>query len=468
MSYLEGKIAAAIEKSDKSPKPKPGVGTNSFTPLPWQLAPLRDKSSTVLLSGPSGAGRSMCAAQKMDAYLRKYPGSMGIMLRKKRQSMTNSTVLMFERTVLSRDSFVRHFSSKMRFEYQNGSILAYGGMADEEQKEAIRSIGQAGAIDIAWMEEASRFKEEDYNEILGRMRGQAAPWRQILLSTNPDGPYHWIRRRMILGREASVYEAGPLDNPYNPADYIDSLRKLTGVTRLRLLDGKWAQSEGVIWDWDDRIHAQSKSELLASTVRDTNISPVVDNDGILIPNPDVTQSIAVGVDWGFTGRGTMLVCGMDVKRDVRTIFEVSKSQRTIDWWIDKAQWVMETFSPDIFVCDPARPEFLQQFIEAGIPAIAANNDVLYGIERVTEKLAHEDGGEPSLFVYTDCLEEVDEVCHSKGFPTSLLEEIPGYVWAENKAGVQEKPKKVNDHSCDALRYVVTFLNDCDGMGIDFA
>jgi len=410
----------------------------------------------------------MCAAQKMDAYLRKYPDAMGVMLRKKRQSMTNSTVLMFERTVVQGDPFIRHFSSKLRFEYANGSILAYGGMADEEQKEAIRSIGQAGSIDIAWMEEATRFLESDYNEILGRMRGQAAPWRQIILSTNPDGPMHWIRRRLILGGEASVYEAGPLDNPYNPDDYIESLRKLTGVTRLRLLEGKWAQSEGVIWDWNDSIHSVSRQKMLDATVRGTKTPATLWDNTHILPNPEVTTITAVGVDWGYTSRGTMMVSSMDVKRDVRVLHEVSKTQRTIEWWIEKARELSAIYHPDIFVCDPARPEFLQQFVEAGLPAVPANNDVLYGIERVSEKLELDDDGRPSLTIYSGCLEEPDEVCEEKGLPSGIIEEIPGYVWAENKDGVQEKPKKIHDHSCDTLRYSVTFLNDCDGMGMDYA
>jgi len=33
-----------------------------------------------------------------------------------------------------------------------------------------------------WVEEANALVEDDYNEVLPRMRGTAAPWRQIILT----------------------------------------------------------------------------------------------------------------------------------------------------------------------------------------------------------------------------------------------------------------------------------------------
>ncbi len=148
-----------------------------FRPLPWQVPAWRDTSSVVLLTGSAGGGKSRLAAEKLHAYCLRYPGAMALMLRKTRESMVNSSVLFMARQVIGDDPQVVHLPSRHRFEYANGSILAYGGMADEAQREQIRSIGQDGGLDIAWMEEASRFSEADFNELLPRMRGKAAPWR---------------------------------------------------------------------------------------------------------------------------------------------------------------------------------------------------------------------------------------------------------------------------------------------------
>ena len=80
---------------------------------------------------------------------------MALMVRKTRDSMINSTVLFLQRRIIGPDPHVTHFPTKHRFEYHNGSVLAYGGMADEAQREQIRSIGLAGGLDIAWAEEAT-------------------------------------------------------------------------------------------------------------------------------------------------------------------------------------------------------------------------------------------------------------------------------------------------------------------------
>jgi len=218
-----------------------------YKALPWQEAPWRDKSSIVLLTGSAGGGKSRLWTEKLHGFCKKYPGATAMFLRKTRSSLINSSVLFMERKVIGTDPNVRHLSSKSRFEYSNGSIMAYGGMADEEQREHVRSVGVDGGLDIVALEEATQFEEDDLGEIMPRMRGKAAGWSQILLSTNPDAPTHFINKRLILGGEASVYFSSAADNPFNPPAYREWLDRLVGVQRLRLRDGKWIQAEGAIY-----------------------------------------------------------------------------------------------------------------------------------------------------------------------------------------------------------------------------
>jgi phage terminase large subunit len=220
--------------------------------LGWQTSPRHDIAPVVLLTGSAGGGKSRIAAQKLHDFCLRYRGATALVVRKARVSITNSTAEFFVQSVIGGDPRVRHVPSKSRFEYANGSRLIYTGLDDEEQRKRIRSIGGKGGIDIVWMEEATEFEEDDYNAVLARLRGAAAHWRQIILTTNPDAPTHWIKRRLIDGGEARVYYSTAEDNVYNPLDYRARLNSLTGVEGDRLARGQWVQASGLVYDvWSD-------------------------------------------------------------------------------------------------------------------------------------------------------------------------------------------------------------------------
>ena len=332
-----------------------------FRPYEWQVSVLYDTSPTIVLTGSAGGGKSRVAAEKVHAFCKRYNGATALVLRKTRESMTNSTVLFLDRQVIGQDPFVRHFPSKNRFEYVNGSILAYGGMKNEEQREQIRSIGQDGSVDIAWLEEANKFTEDDFNEVIARMRGKVSSWSQIILTTNPDSASHWIYKRLIQGGEASVYYSHAEDNPANPPEYIENLKKLTGVLGLRLREGRWVQAEGAVYDtFDVYLH-------------------VIDNI-----DWNRLRTFIVGVDWGYTNPGVMSVWGIDGDGRIYLVYEIYRTQKTLSWWKEQGKKIKKKYRPRAFVCDPSEPANIQSFRDSGLPAVKANNDISLGILEVTD------------------------------------------------------------------------------------
>jgi phage terminase large subunit len=250
------------------------VEVDIFEPHPWQIPVLNCTDEIVLLTGSAGGGKSRVAAEKVHAFLLAYPGATALVVRKTRTSMFNSTIAFLRKEVFPRFitlKKIRHNQAMHRFDYENGSSLVYGGMNDDQQKEAIRSIGQHGGIDIAWMEEATQFEEADFNEIVSRMRGSTTFWRQILLSTNPEAPTHWIYRMFIVnpmtnvpGSGIRVFYSKESDNPANPGDYTSKLNRLTGIERDRLRDGLWKEAGGLIFDqWKDEESVTEAAEYIA-------------------------------------------------------------------------------------------------------------------------------------------------------------------------------------------------------------
>ena len=419
---------------------KPSRYLAPYKALAWQRAPFLDKSPVVLLTGSAGGGKSRIAAEKLHAFCLKYPGATCMMLRKTRESMTNSTVLFVERKIIGKDAGVTHRPQLHRFEYANGSILAYGGMKDDEQREQVRGVGQDGGLDMVWLEEATQFTEDDYNEISARLRGKAANWQQLLLSTNPANPSHWIYKRLIQAGEAKIYYSKAEDNPTNPPSYQDTLDRLTGVLRDRLRDGKWVQAEGAVYPlWDAGKHL---------------IDP--------FPIPQAWRRIRV-IDFGYTNP---LVCqwwAIDPDGRMYLYREIYMTQRTIDEHAPLINRLSEGESIEQTICDHDA-EDRATLERHGIYNISATKDVSRGIQAVTERLKAAGDGKPRLFILRGALVETDTRLLDAHKPTSTLEEIDGYIWQpvkENKES-KEEPLKLNDHGCDAMRYAV--MHEDGGFG----
>lgn len=393
-----------------------------FKPEPWQLAALRDKSFICLMTGSAGGGKSRTAAEKLHAYALKYPGVSILAMRKAREHATKSCVNMLKR-VIGGDKSARYVKSELTFRYQNGSAIFVGGMVNEDQREAVRSIGQEGALGMVWMEEATAFIEQDFNELIARMRDTTAPWMQIILTTNPDAPTHWINSRLILGGEASVHYSSATDNPHNPDVYLDNLELMSGLEYERLVLGKWVQAQGVVYD--------------NFTVRD-NVTPDADYNPAL--------PVWWGVDDGYSagqGPGTesyhprVFLLGQRTARGGLNIFyeyyvthEVSGASLThvLDLPYKKAQ---------VACVDSSAADLRGQVWQKGVQTIPATHKVAEGIKTLRSFIC--DGqGERLIHIHPRCKE--------------LIRELQSYRY--RNTGDTSRPMKLDDHGPDALRYLV--------------
>jgi phage terminase large subunit len=399
-----------------------------FAALPWQVPPWRDTSSVVLLTGSAGGGKSRVAAEKLHGFCLKYPGAMALVLRKVKVSMTSGAVLMIARKIIGDDRNVRHLPSKSRFEYRNGSILAYAGLEDESQRDRLKSIGQDGAVDIAWMEEATEFEEADFNALLARMRGKAAPWRQIILSTNPDTPLHWIYRRLMQNHEANVYYSAANDNPYNPNDYATTLAKLTGVDADRLVAGKWVQATGLIFDvWLDAGDDGNVTEAAEYVPGGGRLLWAVD-DGYAGAMDETTKT--------FTAEShprAFLLCQQRPTGQL-CVFAESYAIKTLE--DDQIADVLDMPypKPDAAAVDKSAAQLKGRIWNAGIATLTGPNSVEESIKNLRRMLAADTNGVRGILVHPRCR-------HLRSEMASYRRDASGAI------------VKQFDHGVDALRYI---------------
>lgn len=420
--------------------------TALYNPLPWQVSPLRDKSPVLLLTGSAGGGKSRSAAEKVHAFCMKYPGAAAIGLRKAREYASKSVVFALKKAI-GDDPSVTYSSSEQMFHYANGSRIFIAGMKDEAQRQALRSINGDGSADIIWGEEANALTEDDHNELLARLRGTAAQWRQIIYTTNPDAPTHWIKRRLIDGKEAAVYFSKATDNPYNPPDYIETLNRLTGPLGKRLRDGLWVQAEGAVYEhFNDAIHVIEPFRI-----------------------PDDWRRFRV-VDFGFTNPFVCQFWALDNDGRMYMYREIYHSRRTVKVHAEQINRLSEGEAIETTVADHDA-EDRATMAENGIYTIPAIKDISPGLQAVAERLKVDEDGRPRIFFFNDALVELDESLDAAKRPTCTVQEFPGYVWPKTSDGriVKEVPVKDNDHGMDAIRYAVQYIDSgiAPGKLIDF-
>lgn len=162
------------------------------------------------------------------------------------------------------------------------------------------------------------------------------------------------------------------------------------------------------------------------------------------------RRIVVGVDFGWTSPGAMVVVGYLGDVGAVVLEESYAPMRPIlgngvTTWLSEARRLKDKWGASLFVCDPANPGAINDFSVNGIPTIAAFNDIHLGIRRVAEFL-HPVNGVPGLLIIDQCQHGISEA--------------RSYQWKSNKdqTGFAETPADGQaDHFLDALRYALTEL-----------
>lgn len=439
---------ATKSKQRHAQKHLPKVAVNvveigHFQPWPWQEYPWRDKEPVMLLGGSAGGGKSRLAAEKIHGFLLHYANATAVVSRKAEDDMLTSTIPLMLETVIEIDKEPRcdYSTRTKRVKYSNGSELIFKGIWDERAREGLRSIGKTGSVDIWWMEEAIEFEEEDFNAVIARMRGNAAGWNQIIISTNPGPKLHWINRRLIMGEEAAFYPSDASMNPANPVAYKAMLARLTGVDGARLRDGLWIDGSGLVIDtWmDDYSKSLTGHELEGNVTLNADYIP--DYGPVFWMVDDGYAGVKDAKTGWFTARSNPRVFLLCQKRKDGLIsvfanhYEVQLLQDPhIDLVKDMAtenEWPPPAWS----VYDGAAPSMGGHLSTAGCKPIGVRVKIDEGIKELRSWIGPDKNGVRKVIVHPRC--------------TMLRFEMGSYAY--DKFGY---PIDAHNHGIDAIRYGV--------------
>lgn len=262
----------------------------------------------------------------------------------------------------------------------------------------------------AYVNEASLANEIVFKEIISRCSGEGA---RVVWDSNPDNPNHWLNRDYIGKNDGKIIDFSFKldDNTFLSKRYIDSIKAATPKGKFydRDILGKWTVAEGAIYaDYDSEIH-------------------VVDE------LPDMRRYF-VGIDWGYTHYGSIVVVGEGVDNNYYLVDGVAAQFKEIDWWVEQARKLTDIYGNIPFYADSARPEHVARFDNEGFDISNANKSVIAGIELIAKLFK-----EQRLYV-------------KRGFVPRFFDEIFQYRWKENST--KDEPLKEFDDVLDSVRYAL--------------
>lgn len=411
-----------------------------YVPRGSALQLMQTRQPEVLIGGPAGTGKSRACLEKLNRLAWTYPRSRYLIVRKTRESMTESALVTFEEQVLKADDRGRQViatggqrNQRHSYRYPNGSEIIVGGLRTsfKDTTEKVMST----EYDVIFVQEAIELSLNEWERLSTRKRNGRVPFQQMIADCNPSGPNHWLWLRCQDGRTryiASRHEDNPKlwdalagDWTSFGRSYIADLDRLTGTLHERLRLGNWVQAEGVVYDNFD-----------LGNLSDDEPDPerpfeIAFDDGYIDPRAILfiqrTGSRILVFDELYHTRHLEEVCIDELLRVCGSWFG----------WKNQAAGLPAKL-PEIAVGSHEAVQLHKRLKKADIPSRTALHKVVQGIPVVRELIC-DGAGYRTLLVNRRCKNLINELTSGYKYP------------AEGTRRNEEEPLDENNHAVDALR-----------------
>lgn len=380
-----------------------------------QLEAFNNSNSRLnIFEGPVRAGKSFIALLRWLEFVRSGPPGPLIICGRTDKTIKRNIIQPLQDLV---GSAVRYSIGKGEVQLYNRTMYVVGAN-DDRAEGKIRGSEFAGAL----IDELTLLPESFVKMLLSRLSIKDA---KLFGSTNPDSPYHWLKRDFINRKDeidCSVFSFHLDDNPALDETYKENLKKeYQGLWYKRYIEGKWVQAEGAVFDFfDEEIH-------------------------VILESPGPAREYIVGIDYGTTNPCVFSLIGINeanypnVWLEKEYYYDSSKTlrQKSDYEYVQDLKEFLDGIQPSAIYIDPSAASLRQEMRREGIQNIRdANNDVLTGIRFHANMLVN---GEFKI------------CCNCK----NAISEYSNYLW-DSKATEKgiDKPIKKFDHMMDSLRYAL--------------
>lgn len=211
-----------------------------------------DQSRYQVLWGGAGSGKSHIVGRKLLYRMLKESDVQHkfLIVRKVNRTLKRSVFTLFRNLVskwgLSSEFTVNNTDLTITYNL-NGSQLMFTGMDDPEKLKSIEGVTGI------WMEEATEFTQEDFEQLDLRLRGVTKYVKQIILTLNPISEQHWIKRVFFDDPIQGVFTLKTtfLDNAFIDDEYkmvMENKKKSNPRYYNIYALGNWGTAEGLIFN----------------------------------------------------------------------------------------------------------------------------------------------------------------------------------------------------------------------------
>ncbi|MBP5718713.1 MAG: PBSX family phage terminase large subunit [Abditibacteriota bacterium] len=275
------------------------------------------------------------------------------------------------------------------------------------------------SIKYAYGDEVVTWNPEVFDMLKSRLD---KPYSLFDGTCNPGPPSHWVKE--FLDSDADIYQQAYTidDNPFLDPAFVSNLKKEYAGTVYykRYILGEWALAEGMIYPmYQTGILKEKPAETVLKRVVSIDYGTM--NAFAALSWAQYSNFWLAEKEYYYSGRDS----GM-----TKTPEEYAQ---------DLDRFTEDLPKPVRVIIDPSATYFIAtlQRRQHRYKVIKSKNDVLEGIK------------ETATAIQTGKVKYL-ETCKC------LIREMQGYVWDDN--AIEDRPVKVNDHACDALRYLCYTLN----------
>lgn len=413
----------------------------TYEPMPHQIAFHQDTNKYKAFFGGFGSGKTRTGAEEVTRHILNTPGGMTFIGAQTKPQLDQTAKKMFF-DVFPKKLIEAYHKQRDEVICANGHTVLFRSCDDEGK---IRSLN----LSAFWIEEASEVHYDIFVQLQNRLRNSATDKHIGILTSNPD--LGWIRQEFLIksGRienAQSIYHQDP--ERVNP-EFSSHIAPTYLNTHLSS-DFYESNARGKPKWWVERF--------LNGSFEHTSDQVYPSFADHIIPSFEIPErwERVYGVDFGLRHPTVLLSAAIDpVEGMVHVFEEYYQSEKSVPYHAEKMNEEFHKVPAGLIrfiAADPAgkrRSEHdmrstYDHYAEYNIFFKMGLNKIEDGILKVYSYL---DMGK--LKIHANCVNTIRECINYKFKEASLDSSKP----------LDEKPKDIDNHTCDALRYIIAELPD---------